>query len=134
MEIISKNKISWNWFISFHEFFGLDCFKFSGPQWYCTYDWLHTIFLKIICLQNFRENVTTNYLYLLWNHCFLGSFELSPTHQQRYPNWYWVAERVWWQVYGRLTCRSFHLKFQIHEKNYYLLLKFFICWKFSLIR
>ena len=31
MENIKKNP--WNWFISFHEFFGLDFFKFSGPLW-----------------------------------------------------------------------------------------------------
>ena len=29
------NKISWNWFIRFHEFFGLDFFKYSGPLCTC---------------------------------------------------------------------------------------------------
>ena len=28
-----QKKNLWNWFIWFHEFFGLDFFKFSGPLW-----------------------------------------------------------------------------------------------------
>ena len=32
MEFVQKI-FSWNWFIWFHKFFGLDFFKFSGPLW-----------------------------------------------------------------------------------------------------
>jgi hypothetical protein len=31
-----QKKITWSWFISIHEFFGLDFFKFSCPLW-CMY-------------------------------------------------------------------------------------------------
>ena len=29
-----QKKYSWNWFVWFHEFFGLDFFQFSGPLWF----------------------------------------------------------------------------------------------------